>query len=97
MLSVQVSQNVAFVQAECVVLTVRDANKQKLRVLFHSRLTTIDQVKQQIQSQMGNTISQQQLTFKGLLLQDDVSLGSFIQGSAAVLHLHAPFRNLLMW
>ena len=86
-----------FVQAECLVLTIRDTRKQRLSMLFHSPYATIGQVKEQIQSQMGNTVSQQQLTYKGLLLQDDVSLGSFIRGSAAVLHLSSPFHILRMW
>eukprot|EP00892_Ulva_mutabilis_P006592 jgi/Ulvmu1/4304/UM002_0025.1 len=84
-------------QAECVVLTIRDKNKQKLRMIMHSRYATVWHIKEQIQRQMGNHATQQQLTYNGLLLLNDVSLGSFISGDVATLQLDTPFRDLPMW
>lgn len=79
------------------MLTVKDCNKDKLRLLFHSRSTTVGQVKEQIQMQMGNNTSQQHLTYNGNPLTNDLPLGSFICGCTAVVHMHVPFRDLPLW
>jgi hypothetical protein len=84
------------VQSSAVVITVVDCNKQKLKMLLHGQHLTVEDVKQQIQEQMGNPVSEQRLLYKGMLLMNTHMLSTYGIGQRAHLQLDAAaFRAAL--
>ena len=76
-------------QPSAVVITVVDCNKQKLRILLHGPNLTVEDVKRQIQEQMGNPVREQRLIYKGMLLSNAHKLVSYGIEQKAQLQLDA--------